>query len=331
MAIGQFFQEVELPEQKSYGNGVLFPAVLTPTPNTDFSMEPKVCAFEEAIKDQKLWLESLLRERGVILFRGFRVVSPSDFNDVVEAFGFPEAPYVGGRASRTQVVGRVYTANETPPDKLIPFHHEMAYVPDFPAKLFFFCEEAPGSGGQTPIVLSNIIYEKMKEKHPDFVAQLEEHGVTYIILTGDEDQPLSSTGRGWKSAYATDDKKVAEERAAKLGTKLEWVGNAAKVIAGPMPAIRFDKETQQKTWFNNLTGPTTGDRKIHDKGAFAELGNGDAVNDDAMEDCMRILNEECVIIPWQKGDVMLIDNLTVLHARQPLLKPPRRILASLCK
>ncbi|KAJ0755542.1 putative TauD/TfdA-like domain, taurine dioxygenase TauD-like superfamily [Helianthus annuus] len=124
---------------------------------------------------------------------------------------------------------------------------------------------------------------------------------------------------------------MMECRAAKLGTRLEWTGNAAKVIAGPMPAIRFDKETQQKTWFNNLTGPTNGPRKIHDKGAFAELGNGEAVDDDAMDDCVKILEEECVVVPWKKGDVMLVNNLTVLHAREPLLKPPRRVLASLCK
>ncbi|MFS7974326.1 putative TauD/TfdA-like domain, taurine dioxygenase TauD-like superfamily [Helianthus anomalus] len=325
MATGRFFQELELPEQKTYSDGVVFPVVLTPTANTN------ITAFEEAIKAEKPWLESLLKKSGVILFRGFPVTTASEFNDVIEAFGYPEAPYVGGRAARTQVVGRVYTANETPPDVKIPFHHEMAYVPEFPTKISFFCEEAPGSGGQTPIVLSHIVYEKMKEKHPEFVAKLEEHGVTYIILTGDEDQPLSSTGRGWKTAYDTDDKKVAEERAAKLGTRLEWIGNAAKVIAGPMPAIRFDKETQQKTWFNNLTGPTNGPRKIHDKGAFAELGNGEAVDVDAMDDCVKILEEECVVVPWKKGDVMLVNNLTVLHAREPLLKPPRRVLASLCK
>lgn len=36
--------------------------------------------------------------------------------------------YVGGAAPRTHVVGDVFTANEAPPDKLIPFHHEMAQV-----------------------------------------------------------------------------------------------------------------------------------------------------------------------------------------------------------
>ena len=120
MDTGKFFQEVNLPEQKSYDDGIVFPAVLSPITNTH--------SFTEAIKAQKPWLESLLNERGVILFRGFPVTSPLEFNDVVEAFGFPEAPYVGGRAPRTKVVGRIYTANEAPPENAIPFHHEMAYV-----------------------------------------------------------------------------------------------------------------------------------------------------------------------------------------------------------
>ncbi|GKC93523.1 clavaminate synthase-like protein [Tanacetum coccineum] len=119
MATGKCFQEVNLPEHKSYDGGVVFRAVLSPTSNT--------CSFNEAIETQKPWLEELLEKSGVILFKGFRVTSASEFNDVVEAFGYPEFPYVGGQAPRTKVVGRVYTANESPLDRLIPFHHEMAY------------------------------------------------------------------------------------------------------------------------------------------------------------------------------------------------------------
>lgn len=52
----------------------------------------------------------------------------------------------------------------------------------------------------------------MNERHPDFVAQLEKHGVTYIKLVGDEDDPSSYSGRSWKSTYKTDDKNIAEER-----------------------------------------------------------------------------------------------------------------------
>lgn len=88
-----------------------------------------------------------------------------------------------------------------------------------------------------------------------------------------------------------------DHRAAKLGTKLEWIDNGVKTITGPLQAIRIDKESERKTWFNNLTGPVNGEGKIYDNGISIELGNGEAVPDEAMIDCLRILEEECVSIP----------------------------------
>ncbi|KAI3761599.1 hypothetical protein L1987_52019 [Smallanthus sonchifolius] len=233
MATGKSLRELELPQQRSQDDGVPFPAVLSPNSSTD-STAVQLSAFEDAIKAHKPWLESLLLKSGAILFRGFPVTSPSDFNAVLEAFGFPELLYVGGIAPRTQVVGRVYTA------------------------------------------------------------------VKWV---------------------------------AKVGVKLEWMGNTAKIITNPLPAIKFDKESRRKMWFNTLTGSYNGPatKKIDTRNASAELGNGDPVDDDAMKDLLKILEEECVAIPWKKGDVLLVNNLTVLHGRRPLIKPPRRILASLCK
>lgn len=85
-------------------------------------------------------------------------------------------------------------------------------VPEFPSKLFFFCEVEPGSGGETPIVLSHIVYERMKHKYPDFVEQLEQHGLIYTRVLGEKDDPSSPIGRGWKSTFLTEDKSIAEER-----------------------------------------------------------------------------------------------------------------------
>ncbi|PWA62396.1 2-oxoglutarate (2OG) and Fe(II)-dependent oxygenase superfamily protein [Artemisia annua] len=316
--------ETHLPQQKTYKD-VVFPTVITPKNNKNNDLK-------QIISDHKPWLESVLHETGAILFRGFSsVLSASEFNDVVEAFGFEELPYVGGAAPRTNVVGRVFTSNESPPDQKIPFHHEMAQVPTFPLKVFFFCEVEPKIGGETPIVLSHVIYDRMKQKYPEFVDRLEEHGLIYTRVLGEGDDPSSPIGRGWVSTFMTKDKAVAEERAAKLGMRLEWTDDGVKTVMGPIPAIKFDETRQRKIWFNSMVAAYTGwEDARNDPVKAVTFGDGTPLPAHVIYDCLKILEEESVAIPWQKGDVLLLDNLAVLHARKAF-EPPRRVLASLCK
>lgn len=96
---------------------------------------------------------------GALLLRGFPTPTAESFDKVVKTFGWNAFPYVGGAAPRTLVYGDVFTTNESPPDQLIPFHHEMAQVAKFPQEIFFFCEIEPKSGGETPILLSRLVYK----------------------------------------------------------------------------------------------------------------------------------------------------------------------------
>ncbi|KAL4625981.1 hypothetical protein ACB092_05G063500 [Castanea dentata] len=327
--MSETFLEVQIPHQKLF-NGIQFPVVLSPNPKSQ-TPTSSLSLFTEAIKTEKKFLDSVLHKSGAVLLRGFPVNTASDFNDVVEAFGFEELPYVGGAAPRSNVVGRVFTTNDSPPDQKIPFHHEMAQVTTFPSKLFFFCEVEPGSGGETPIVLSHLVYEKMKEKHPEFVERLEEHGLLYTRVIGEDDDLSSPIGRGWKSTFLTKDKSVAEERAANVGTKLEWLEDSVKTIMGPIPAIKFDKTRQRKIWFNSMVIAYIGwEDARNDPVKAVTFGDGKPLPADIVYDCLNILEEESVAFPWQKGDVLLLDNWAALHARKSF-DPPRRILASLCK
>ncbi|MCL7034688.1 hypothetical protein MKW94_028773 [Papaver nudicaule] len=322
------FTEIKLPQYQKPINGTTnnhFPAIITSKKTSNLS------DFINNIQQQKPWLESLVHTNGALLLRGFPVYTASDFNQVVEAFGYEELPYVGGAAPRTNIVGRVFTANESPPDQKIPFHHEMAQVPEYPTKLFFYCEEEPGNGGETPIVLSYVIYEKMKVRFPEFVEKLDKDGLIYTRILGAEDDPSSPIGRGWQSTFLTKDKSIAEERAARLGMKLEWTEDGVKSIMGPIPAIKDDKTRGRKIWFNSMVAAYTGWKDCrNDPVKAVTFGDGTPLPSDVIHECLKLLEEECVAIPWQKSDILLIDNLAVLHSRRPF-NPPRRILASLCK
>ncbi|KAI9110136.1 hypothetical protein K1719_019177 [Acacia pycnantha] len=327
----EIFIRIQIPQQKLY-YGIQYPSVVSPLSSATSSSSSSLTHLVHSIQTHKQFLETLLLESGAVLLRGLPVNTASDFNDVVEAFGYEELPYIGGNAPRLNVSGRVYTANEAPHDQKIHFHHEMAQLPEFPSKLFFFCEVLPASGGETPIVLSHIVYERMKKRHPEFVERLEKHGLIYIRVLGEEDNPSSPIGRGWKSTFLTHDKIVAEKRASRLGMKLEWLEDGGvRTRMGPISGIREDKARQRKIWFNSLVAAYTGWKdERNDPVKAVTFGDGKPIPGDVVHDCLRILDEESVAVPWQKGDVLFIDNLAVLHSRNSYT-PPRRVLASLAK
>jgi hypothetical protein len=83
------FNEISIPEEKKFGD-VVFPLSLGPT--------TEIKTIENAIEYIKKNMDSLMNKlliHGAILFRGFPINDPKDFNDFVLAFGWQDLPYIG--------------------------------------------------------------------------------------------------------------------------------------------------------------------------------------------------------------------------------------------
>lgn len=318
---------LDSPQQKVF-NGQPFPLVLTPSKSQLRSIDETIVW----IQDNKTTLEDLLLKNGAILFRNFPIESPENFDSFVKSFGYDALPYVGGAAPRRVITGNVFTANEAPPDQLIPFHHEMAQVPTFPKTLFFYCGTPPSTGGQTPLVISNEIYNAMKTAEPEFVSKLEKEGVVYHRVLPNGDDPTSPIGRGWQSTYQTQDATEAESKCTGQGSSFEWLPDGCLLThTAVLPAVREDERTGKKTWFNSIIAAYLGwsDSRNDGKKAvtFPDLTPMPAK---AMVSLEAIFEEKAIDFSWQMGDVVMVDNRQVLHGRRTFT-PPRRILAALCK
>ena len=68
-------------------------------------------------------------------------------------------------------------------------------------KRLIFCQTF-----QTPILVSSEVYNRVLQKHPEFIAKVEALGVKYIRVMPEDDDPTSAIGRGWKSTFLTDSK-----------------------------------------------------------------------------------------------------------------------------
>jgi len=231
-------------------------------------------------------------------------------------------------------VGNVFTTNEAPSEKVIPFHHEMAQVPKHPNHVFFYCEVPPTAGGETPILLSWIAYERSATQLPEFMNKLEEKGLKYVRYLPKEDDPTSAVGRGWKSTYLTDDKNEAEQKCRQTGGTFEWVvvngqENIMKTVSATLPAVRLDQRTGKKVFFNSMVAAFTGwQDSLNDRRKAVVFGDGSPIPADQIEQILQIMEEIKVAFKWQEGDVLAIDNKLTMHSRN-FFTPPRKVYASL--
>ncbi|KAF3765024.1 syringomycin biosynthesis enzyme-like protein [Cryphonectria parasitica EP155] len=329
-----------IPEQKHFtvdGFKIAFPLVLTPGP-AKFETQTTAFTHTDAVIDwitrRQGHLVQLAQTHGAILLRGFcpPISTPVDFDAVCKSFGLTNFPYVGGAAPRTVITGSVFTANESPADQLIPFHHEMAQSKTHPGTLFFYCMKPALEGGETPIVLSNLVYERIRAEFPTFVQELEEKGVRYVRVLPKEDDPSSAIGRGWKSTFAVKTKRDAESVGRDMGMEVEWLeGDLLRTTTAVVPATKKDPRTGRISWFNSIVAAFTGWKdKRNDPQKAVVFGDGGAMNANILSRCLEIMNELAVSFVWERGDVLLVDNWVTLHSRNSF-QGERVIYASLWK
>jgi len=146
--------EIQIDGQQVNSDGI-FPLALSP------KSPPSIPDITKWVKDNHAKISEQLIKHGAILFRGFNIVGAQDFYDFLLAFNWPFGSYTGGGGPRKVVLGPIETSTETPPNFLIPFHHELAYITTFPGKVCFYCELPTEKDGETPILLSNRIYKRM--------------------------------------------------------------------------------------------------------------------------------------------------------------------------
>ena len=275
-------------------------------------------------------LIDLAFQHGTVLFRNFETVTDQDFDTFIQAFNLENFHYQQSlsNAVRFNRTERVFTANEAPADVKIFLHHEMAQTPIYPSRLFFFCEQPAETGGATPICRSDLLVVRLQEQHPQFVADLITKGLKYRNILPDQDDPQSGMGRSWRSTFQAETPEKCEANMAELGYTGEWRDDGSLVSTTPiLDGIRTLPDGRQ-TFFNQLIAAYRGWGSDEHSGPPITFGDGTPLDDVAVTAACDIADELTFNVPWQQGDVALVDNYVAMHARQTFTGT-RKILASL--
>ena len=126
-----------------------------------------------------------------------------------------------------------------------------------------------------------------------------------------------------------------EERLRQLNYTGEWLPDGSlRTISPVLPAVRVDEgpgRSGRKVFFNSVVAVFTGWNDRRNKGEAAiQFADGSYLDPAVVAEAGEMMEAMAVAYPWQEGDVVLIDNHTVMHSRRPFTGK-RLITASLGK
>lgn len=318
--------EVTTVPGQQYHHGTSFPLILE-------------CPSGEAtLAESCEWLAHNAQElcerasrHGAILFRGFPVRTPQDFDTFVAAFGLPNFAYEDSMSNAVRInkTPRVFTANEAPPSVTIYFHHEMAQTPLYPSRLFFFCEQPAETGGATPLCRSDVLWERLAAECPQFARDCETKGLKYSNVMPAENDATSGMGRSWQSTLRATTREDAEARLSSLGYSWQWLDDGCLRATTPVLPAMYQLPDGRKTFFNQLIAAFKGWKDTrNDPAKSITHGDGTPLDRNAVTKVTAMAEELAFDVPWQQGDVALVDNLVAMHGRR-VFTGTRKVLASL--
>ncbi len=285
----------------------------------------------EAFGELRADIESLVARVGGVLLRGFDVPSVDDFQQFAAAFGHPLLSYEFASTPRSAVSSGIYTSTEYPAHQHIPLHNEQAYTREWPMKIWFHCVTASPEGGETPIADSRAIYRRM----PAEIRERFAPGILYVRNYGDFDMP-------WQKVFNTEDRAEVEAFCQRAGIRCEWKPDGDLRTTQLCQSIETHPVTGEQVWFNQGHLFHVSNLQPEVRESLEELldpedmprnvffADGSPIDDAIFDEIRGVLADETVMFPWQAGDVLMLDNMLVAHARTPF-KGPRKVVVAMAE
>jgi len=278
-------------------------------------------------------IQQLLRQHGGILFRGFGLTGAQDFHDCAGSLGAKPFGYVGGDSPRNRVVADVFTSTEYPASEVISMHNEMSYLPNWPTRLFFYSLIPAASGGQTSLANSGDVLRSLPA---DIVDKFREKKVNYIRNF----QSKIPFGKSWQATYQTEDRAEVEKIAAEQGSTCAWSSDGVLRITTRCEAFTTHPQTGEEVWFNQAEQWHASSLNPALRGMFeqmvgkgnlpheCEYGDGEPMDEATLAEVRRVLDRNKLLFDWQRNDLLMIDNVLMMHGRESF-KGERKTLAYL--
>lgn len=278
------------------------------------------------------FIRSKLLVHGGLLFRGFGLRTAEDLHNFARVVSGNLLEYRERSSPRSQVRDQIYTSTDYPADQEIFFHNENSYQHAWPMNIYFFCETTPQTGGTTPIADCRRVFKRLSPSTRETFAKKQ---CMYVRNFGE------NFGLPWPEVFQTTDRATVEQYCRENDIQPEWLPGNGLRTRTVRPALEPHPILREPLWFNHVTffhvstlAPSVRDMLL--EGGEANLptntyyGDGGQIPAEVLNELREAYRAEAVSFPWQRGDVMLLDNMLVAHARASF-QGARKILVAMAQ
>jgi alpha-ketoglutarate-dependent taurine dioxygenase len=274
-------------------------------------------------------IKAALSQKGAVLLRGFAAEGDNLAEQVLASIGRELLDDAFWSTPRTGVSKKTFTATEYASDRSISLHSEMSYMKAWPRLIAFHALEVADEGGETTVCDVDAVSEQLAP----VIGRFAEQGVIYQrTYRPGVDIP-------WQKAFQTDDRDRVAEIAGKVGMQVEWLGKdvlrTRHAAQGTVAA-----EDGRPLWFNQTHIFHPANLPDASRASLEKLfgadqmprssyyGDGEIIEDEVVRRANTAFDETAIGIAWQKGDVVVLDNMRYAHGRSPF-KGNRRLHVAL--
>jgi alpha-ketoglutarate-dependent taurine dioxygenase len=282
----------------------------------------------EWIKENRALVDEKLAVNGAILFRGFEVVSVERFQRFIAIFDSAPLAYTQRSSPRFEVAKNVYHSTTYPADQAIHMHSENSYAPTWSRRIAFCCIRPADEQGETPIADNRLVVRALD---PEIRKKFLEKGVRYIR------NMTRGVGLPWQEVFQTNSREEVEKECREQQMRYIWDGEDRLILSWENQAICRHPVTGEEIWFNHAfffhknalpedaRSGFTSDADLPFRTCY---GDGSEIAPDEAENIRLAYEKATIRFPWERGDVLLLDNMLMAHGRSPY-KGERQIIVSL--
>lgn len=283
-------------------------------------------------QNNKEYLKGELAKHGAILFRSFAIDSPAKFEDfavAVSAKGELFDEY--GDLPRDDPGLKVYHSTPYPADKSILFHNESSHMHRWPMKIMFYCVKAADGDGATPIIDCRETYKALD---PALVQRFAEKKLLYVRNF------IDGLDVSWQQFFQTSSKERVEAYCRSASIDFEWKSEHHLRTQQICPAVIRHPVTAEMLFFNQIQlhhisclDPDVRNSMLSmfsqdDLPRNVYYGDGTPIEDSVVAEISELYEKMAVRFRWQAGDIILLDNMMIAHARDPF-EGTRKILVAM--